>query len=110
MTYTNLKVVVINNENIEKELFNLFSSIDADFTGENGEDYLWDDAEAKGFESNLEYCLDEAREEFGDDLEQIIKSVISSAQCTWDGYYSSWSESITKKDNEFIVALATSSN
>lgn len=110
MTCTNLKVVIINDKNIEKELFNLFSSMDADFNGENGEDYLWDNAKDNGFNSNLDYSLFKAREEFGDDLEKVIKYVISSAQCTWDGYYSSWSESITKKDNEFIVALATSSN
>ena len=31
---------------------------DADFSGENGEDYLWDKAKLAGYDSNLEYCLD----------------------------------------------------
>ena len=32
--------------------------IDADFNGENGDDYLWPVAQKKGFESNAKYLAD----------------------------------------------------
>ena len=34
-------------------------SIDADFSGANGEEYLWDDARAKGYENNATYLANE---------------------------------------------------
>ena len=47
-------------EDVATCLMNL-ADCDCDFNGENGDDYLWDEAE--GFESNAEYCLSEAKEE-----------------------------------------------
>lgn len=49
MSHVNLKTVVVRKENLEEKLFELFSCVDADFTGENGEDYLWSWAKEEGF-------------------------------------------------------------
>lgn len=107
MSSINLKTVVVKNENVKESLFELFSSVDADFNGENGEDYLWDCAKENGFESNLEYELKNAKEKYGDNLEEVIKEVISSAEVTWGGYYSDWETNILKINEGFIVSIAT---
>ena len=39
------------------------SETDADFIGDNGDDYLWDDARAAGFETNFDYVFDQIVEE-----------------------------------------------
>lgn len=107
MSSINLKTVVVKNENVKESLFELFSSVDADFNGENGEDYLWDCAKENGFESNLDYELKNAKEKYADDLELVIKEVVSSAQGTWGDYYSNWDTEIIKINEGFIVSIAT---
>lgn len=108
MSHVNLKTVVVGKENLKEKLFELLNCVDADFTGENGEEYLWSWAKEEGFESNLDYELKNAKEKHGDNLEEIIKYVISSAQVTWDGYYSDWMEEIIRINEDFIVSIATS--
>lgn len=54
-TNTRLIIREINNVNdVEAALIEL-GSIDADFSGGNGDDYLWDIAKKRGFETNAEY-------------------------------------------------------
>lgn len=107
MNSINLKTVLVKEENLKESLFELFSCVDADFNGENGEDYLWDCARENGFKSNLDYELRNSKEKYGDDLESIIKDVISSAQATWDDYFSDWSTNVIKINEGFIVSIAT---
>ena len=40
-------------------LLTTLGNIDADFCGDNGEDYLWDDAKASGFHDNATYLANE---------------------------------------------------
>ena len=108
MSHVNLKTVVVRKENLEEKLFELFSCVDADFTGENGEDYLWSWAKEEGFESNLEYELKNAKEKHRDNLEEIIKDVIRSVQSTWGCYYSDLTEEIIKINEGFVVSIAIS--
>jgi hypothetical protein len=58
MNFLNLNTVKVEGKTREDLLIALASlaGCDADFCGENGEEYLWD--EAMDYESNLEYCLD----------------------------------------------------
>lgn len=103
----NLVTKVINKESIGEDLSFLFDSLDADFSGINGEEYLWDIAKENGFKSNLDYALDEAINKFGDDLESVIKHVLTSAQSTWSGYYDDWKDDITEVNGEFVVSVTT---
>lgn len=105
MSSVSLVTKIINKENLEKELFELFSCVDEDFIGE---DYLWEEARNEGFSSNLEYSLKNAKEKYEDDLESIIREVIKNAQSTWGAYYDSWQEVIIKTENNIVVSIATS--
>lgn len=82
-----------------KELAN----IDADFNGENGEEYLWDNARESGYESNADYLINDIKD-IKDD-EELINEYIDR----WiggDSYYLQSDLSIMKDDDEKIVAIA----
>lgn len=107
MSSINLVTTIMNKENLKEKLFEVFSKVDADFTGENGDDYLWNEAKEKGFMSNLEYSLEEAKIKYSGDTENIIREVIKNAQTTWDGYYSDWAEQIISNGEDVIVSIST---
>ncbi len=46
------------------------SSFDNDFNGENGEEYLWEEANGLGYDSNLDYILSKVQD-IKDDTEVI---------------------------------------
>lgn len=97
---------VMNESNLKEKLFEIFSTVDCDFTGENGEEYLWDEAKEQGFKSNLDYSLEKSKIKYGEDVENIIKDVISSAQRTWDGYYIEWDKNVIRCGKEYVVSMA----
>ena len=53
--------VTPNTKEDAAELLLHLADCDCDFNGENGAEYLWEDAE--GFESNAKYCLSIAEQE-----------------------------------------------
>lgn len=58
MNYMNMKLVKVNGKTREDLLTALASlgEIDADFNGENGVEYLWDEVwKANGFENMKDY-------------------------------------------------------
>lgn len=55
------KVEAGNRQSLLDALIGI-SGFDLDFNGENGDDYTWDIALENGFESNLEYLINEVKD------------------------------------------------
>ena len=79
---------------------------DNDFNGENGLEYLWEEAE--GFESNAEYCLAVVT-----NIEDITpKEMIEKFISLWmdkDSYYDEYDLGIVEEDDKLFVSLAYTS-
>ena len=56
----NMKLVTVNGKTREDLLVALASigEIDADFNGDNGIEYLWDNVDSTKYKNNMEYLLD----------------------------------------------------
>lgn len=74
---------------------------DNDFNGENGLEYLWDEAE--GFESNLDYCWSIAEQE------KTPREMVEKFISLWMGrdyYYEDYDLGILVRDNNLFISLA----
>jgi hypothetical protein len=74
---------------------------DNDFNGENGLEYLWEEAE--GFESNAEYCLSIAEKE--PTPREMVEKFISM----WMGrdyYYENYDIGVLVRDDRLFISLA----
>ena len=74
---------------------------DADFCGDNGYEYLWD--EAKGFECNSEYALSIAENE------PTIVDTIKKFVAIWmdgDGYYVDYDLAISELNDTIAISIA----
>ena len=80
-----------------------FASVDNDFNGENGEEYLIDPAKKKGFDSNLEYYISEL-DQYKDD-EQAVRFFIDKWLSS-DYFYKSYSIDIIKGSDGKIKVLS----
>ena len=133
MNYLNMKLVKVNG-NTRKDLLDALSSLgemDADFCGDNGIEYLWDEVwKANGFknyedfedkvdnedfdeddleyETNMEYLLDTLKDIESD--KKLIEIYVSY----WldnDSYYSNYNLEViyNSKEKAECIALATMS-
>lgn len=86
-----------------------FASVDNDFNGENGEKYLVDQAKAKGFNSNLEYYINEL-DQYKDDEQAVRFFMDKWLGC--DNYYEQYSVGVIKGfDNKIkVLSLAFTSD
>ena len=59
-TYVGTRLIIKNIQSLEdiKNALISLGDIDADFCGDNGEEYLWKAAKKKDFETNAEYLAD----------------------------------------------------
>lgn len=75
--------------------------MDDDFNGSNGIEYLWE--EAKGFESNADYCLSIAEKEKTprDMIEKFISLWMSR-----DYYYKDYDLGILVENGKLFISLA----
>ncbi len=92
--------VVNNNKESVSDLLMDMADFDLDFNGDNGEEYLREEAE--GYESNAEYCLHVAKNE--NSLSAMIEKFIHM----WmgqDGYYYDYSIEVIEADNKLFVSL-----
>lgn len=74
---------------------------DNDFNGENGLEYLWEEAE--GFESNMDYCLSIAEQE--PTPREMVEKFIS----LWMGrdyYYEDYDIGVLVRDDKLFISLA----
>lgn len=99
-----LKLVKVNGDT-RNDLLNALSelaSMDADFSGENGSEYLW--KEAVGFKSNADYLLNAVKDMPTD--EDVINAFISG----WinsDSFYNSFKTDVTYNNGKAeCIALA----
>lgn len=73
-----------------------FSDTDCDFNGENGPDYLWDEAKDAGYKCNLDYTADICCKE------STPKKALFKFANMWlgkDSYYEDYKVEYTVKDN-----------
>lgn len=92
-----------NSEDVKEALISLCES-DCDMNGENGDDYLWD--EAKGYDSNAEYLASRVGNKF-----QTVKGVINAFKNfmnEWmnrDGYYDDYEMGFISDGDNLIVGM-----
>jgi hypothetical protein len=94
------EVVAYDKDEVADCLMSMAYS-DCDFNGQNGPEYLWDEAE--GFESNAEYCLSVAQQE--PTLREMIEKFISM----WmgrDQYYEDFDIAVLVQDDKLFISLA----
>ena len=92
-----------NRESLLNALISL-SDFDCDFNGENGLDYLWE--EASGFESNMDYLIDKIRE-IKDD-EDCVNSFFKEWMDNDRNYYKKWNVSVLKDTKKRVKAISFS--
>ena len=93
--------VVANTKEAMAECLMFMSDFDCDFNGENGLEYLWE--EADGFKSNSEYCLSIAEQE-PTPIEMAEKFI--SMWMGRDYYYEDYDLGILVRDNYLFISLA----
>jgi hypothetical protein len=77
------------------------ANCDNDFNGENGDEYLWEEAE--GFESNAEYCLSIAEQE--PTPREMVEKFISMWMSR-DYYYEDYDLGVLVRDGNLFISLA----
>ena len=92
-----------NRESLLNALISL-SDFDCDFNGENGLDYLWE--EASGFESNMDYLIDKIRG-IKDD-EDCVNSFFEEWRDNDRNYYEEWNVSVLKDTKKRVKAISFS--
>ena len=93
--------IIANTKAGAKLFLSIAAQCDNDFNGENGEEYLWVDAE--GFESNAEYCLSIAKQE--PTPREMVEKFISM----WMGrdyYYEDYDLGVLVRDDRLFISLA----
>lgn len=99
------------------DLGNIFSQLsmhDNDFNVENGEEYLWEEAEEKGFETNADYLINEVLKDIdyntNIDISKVPK-LIDLFLDQWlgrDDYYDGYDFDLDFVNNVLFVAVAIS--
>lgn len=93
-------VVPNTKQDVSSSLTNL-ATCDNDFNGENGLEYLWE--EAVGFESNAEYCLSIAEQE------PTPREMAEKFVSLWMGrdyYYEDYDIGVLVRDDKIFISLA----
>lgn len=94
-------VITKNNRDDVMQALLEISMGDADFCGDNGDEYLWE--EAKGFECNAEYVLSIASQ--SQSTLNIIKKFVSM----WmdgDNYYTDYDLAISELNGIISISVA----
>ena len=102
--YTGLENVKVGNRESLLNALRSLSDFDCDFNGENGLDYLWE--EASGFESNMDYLIDKIRG-IKDD-EDCVNSFFEEWMDNDRNYYEEWNVSVLKDTKKRVKAISFS--
>ena len=105
--YTTSSVVlkdIKTAEDIVDALVELGSQIDADNSGENGDEYLWDEAKKASFENNFNFLADKVVFHSSvNSKKHGIKAYVDQFIKEWsdrDGYYSEFNVEIRKLNGD----------
>lgn len=101
--YTGLENVKVGNRESLLDALRSLSYFDYDFNGENGNDYLWE--EANGFESNMDYLINKVRK-IKDD-EDCVNSFFEEWMDN-DSYYEKWNVSVLKDTKKRVKVISFS--
>lgn len=77
--------------------------MDDDFNGNNGSEYLWEEAEVAGFNCNADYCMSIAEKE------KTPRDIIEKFISLWMGrdyYYQDYDLGILVEDDKLFLSLA----
>ena len=107
MLYQNLTTVVLNKENFREKLFELIGPHDADLSGENGLEYVYESYIQLGYDSNLSYYIDDAIKKHSS-LVDIVNAVLDDSKDFWASAYGCTDINIIELDDNLVVSLATS--
>ena len=95
--------IIENTKEMVKDTLFEFASYDNDFNGQNGPEYLWEQASAAGFKTNRDYVWSIASEK--KDNKDIIETFISiwmNSAC----YYEDFSIEVMVINEFLFVSLA----
>lgn len=101
--YTGLENIKVGNRESLLDALRNLSDFDRDFNGENGDDYLWE--EANGFESNMDYLINKVRK-IKDD-EDCVNSFFEEWMDN-DSYYEKWNVSVLKDTKKRVKVISFS--
>ena len=66
-----------SKESMKTALLEL-AEFDSDFNGDNGDEYLWDEAKEAGYENNAKYVTDEVLKTYdGTNVKETVKNFVS---------------------------------
>lgn len=99
--YTGLEEVKLGNRESLLNALRGLSEFDNDFNGENGDDYLWE--EANGFESNMEYLVNEVKNI--EDDEECVNTFFEE-WLNHDKYYDEWNVSVITDEKKKVKAIS----
>jgi hypothetical protein len=99
--YAGLEEVEVDNRESLLNALRSLSEYDNDFNGENGIDYLWE--EANGFESNMEYLVNEVKDI--EDDEECVNTFFEE-WLNHDKYYDEWNISVIADEKKRVKAIS----
>ena len=82
-----------------KAFLSSLSQFDADFTGDNGEEYLWEVAKAEGYECNMDYLIDKVIKDCEEKGITNVAKIVERYAEAWersDHYYDSISMQVVQ--------------
>lgn len=82
------------------------SDFDADFIGDNVDEYLWDEAKEQGFENNRDYTLNKIKDIKNTDLSRMIEDFLYLWMRYDDYYYQEHDYSVVKDENKNIISIS----
>lgn len=101
--YSNLLTVEAGNRESLLETLKSLSDFDCDFNGDNGTDYAWEETLEAGFESNLEYMLNEVKD-IENDVDCVELFVNAWMETDMD-YYSAYQLDYLTDSNGNIIVI-----
>lgn len=106
-----LMVEEIKNKDDLKKMLVWMGNIDCDFNGENGLEYLWDEAKIKEYQSNAEYLADMVVDNYDRDIfdEEFIVGCAGKFTEEWanrDHYYTEIEILVKRYGNTDIYAFS----
>ena len=99
--YAGMDEVEVDNRESLLDALRSLSDFDCDFNGENGLDYLWEDA--KGYDSNMDYLINEVKD-IKDDEECV--NTFFEEWLDHDKYYDEWNVSVITDERKRVKAIS----